>query len=115
MVHVNWEKAPITMRTLPTSSKRPSTAYEEAGYNYTARVALARVEDALANGWANPGAQGSSWEGTFTIPVYDVGDSLEKDDQHTYRQTYDWRKDDICLGAKCQTKMFMQAANGMVW
>jgi hypothetical protein len=89
-------------------------AYDVAGYEYTNPTAQARVEDALTKGWANPGAQGPSWEGTFTIPVCDVGDSFERSDTDTYKGGYDWRQG-ICSGDKDETKKFMKAANREGW
>ncbi|KAI1141355.1 hypothetical protein F5Y05DRAFT_409909 [Hypoxylon sp. FL0543] len=47
-------------------------SYNVAEYNYTADKAQERVKEAIEQGWRNPGAQGPSWEGTFTIPVCDV-------------------------------------------
>ena len=39
------------------------------------------MRPALESQWANPGAQGASWEGTFTIPVCDVSTAIEADYQ----------------------------------
>ncbi|CAD6586011.1 MAG: hypothetical protein ASARMPRED_002372 [Alectoria sarmentosa] len=47
-------------------------AYEIAGYDYDNMTAYSRVKSALEGQWANPGAQGPRWEGTFTIPVCNV-------------------------------------------
>lgn len=58
--------------------------------------------------------QGPSWEGIFTIPVCDVGDSFKRSYEDTYKKGYDWRQG-ICSGDKDQTKRFMKAANQENW
>ena len=57
------------------------SAYQIAGYDYNNITAYERVKSALEGQWANPGAQGPSWEGTFTIPVCDVSTAVEADYQ----------------------------------
>ncbi|KAF6239129.1 hypothetical protein HO173_003002 [Letharia columbiana] len=52
-----------------------------AGYDYDNNTGCNRVRPALESQWANPGAQGASWEGTFTIPVCDVSTAIEADYQ----------------------------------
>ncbi len=89
-------------------------AYAVAGYEYTNSPAQARAKDALTKGWANPGAQGPSWGGTFTIPVCDVGNAFERSYADTYKKGYDWRQG-ICSGSKNQRKRFMKAANREAW
>ncbi|KAL8996028.1 MAG: hypothetical protein Q9169_004375 [Polycauliona sp. 2 TL-2023] len=54
-------------------------SYTAARYAYGADTAVARAQDALQNGWGNPGAAGASWEGTFTIHLCDVGWAVEGD------------------------------------
>ena len=53
-------------------------AYEIAGYDYDNMTAYGRVKSALEGQWANPGAQGPRWEGTFTIPVCNVSTAINK-------------------------------------
>lgn len=57
------------------------SAYQVAGYDYDDITAYNRVKSALEGQWANPGAQGPNWEGTFTIPVCDVSTAIEADYQ----------------------------------
>ena len=57
------------------------SAYEVASYDYENITAYNKVNSALEGQWANPGAQGPSWEGTFTIPVCDVSTAIEADYQ----------------------------------
>ncbi|KAK4695350.1 hypothetical protein P7C71_g2392, partial [Lecanoromycetidae sp. Uapishka_2] len=51
-------------------------AYNVAGYDYDSTTAYSRVQSALEGQWRNPGAQGPSWEGTFSIPVCDVSSAI---------------------------------------
>ncbi|KAI1078840.1 hypothetical protein F5B20DRAFT_194404 [Whalleya microplaca] len=53
-------------------------SYNVGEYNYDSNKAAERVQLALKKGWRNPGAQGPSWEGTFTIPVCDVSGAVGK-------------------------------------
>ncbi|KAI5457856.1 hypothetical protein BGZ63DRAFT_433443 [Mariannaea sp. PMI_226] len=62
--------ANITLQNVISSSV---DSYNVAMFNYSSSTALSRVEDAITNGWANPFAIGAAWEGTFTIPVCDIG------------------------------------------
>lgn len=54
-------------------------AHYAAGLNYDAQTAHDRANDAISNGWANPGEKGASWEGIFNIPVCDVGWAKDSD------------------------------------
>jgi hypothetical protein len=49
-------------------------AYQAAGLNYDSRTAVERAMAAVRDGWANPWDKGTSWEGTFTIPICNTGD-----------------------------------------
>ncbi|KAL8867949.1 MAG: hypothetical protein Q9174_005324 [Haloplaca sp. 1 TL-2023] len=48
-------------------------SYNVARYSYNTDTAKSRAQNALTDGWENPGSKGASWEGVFTIPVCDVG------------------------------------------
>lgn len=93
-------------------------AYTVAGYNYDSATATARVQDALQNQWANPGDQGPSWEGTFTIPVCDVSAMIGTETQgkeyilmgHSQDNRPHWCGP-ICGGDWERTKAFIHAAN----
>ncbi|KAH8721753.1 hypothetical protein BGZ61DRAFT_515977 [Ilyonectria robusta] len=50
------------------------SAYQVAKFSYDGENAVKRAQEAVTDGWANPWDQGTSWEGTFTIPVCDTGD-----------------------------------------
>ncbi|KAJ9492066.1 hypothetical protein VN97_g1169 [Penicillium thymicola] len=54
-------------------------AWNTAGINYDEDARKNRAEEAVQEGWANPAAQGASWEGIFTIPVCDVGWAVDGD------------------------------------
>lgn len=54
-------------------------AWNTAGNNYDEDARKNRAEEAVQEGWANPAAQGASWEGIFTIPVCDVGWAVDGD------------------------------------
>ena len=60
------------------------SAYEVIDYDYDNTTAYDRVKSALEGQWANPGAQGPSWEGTFTIPVCNVSTAIKAD--YPYKQ-----------------------------
>ena len=92
-------------------------SYNVAGYNYTADTAAQRAQSALESQWANPGAQGPSWEGTFTIPVCDIssiiganlydGQFILQDYGHDSRPVW---CGPICSNSADQTKAFIAAA-----
>ena len=92
-------------------------SYNVAGYNYTADTAAQRAQSALESQWANPGAQGPSWEGTFTIPVCDVsamiganlfdGQYILQDYGHDSRPVW---CGPVCSDSPDQTKAFIAAA-----
>ena len=92
-------------------------AYNVAGYNYTSATAASRAQSAIQDQWRNPGAQGPSWEGTFTIPVCDIGSTIGANyfDGQYILQPYghDSRPvwcGPICSGSLDQTKAFITAA-----
>ncbi|KAL8792158.1 MAG: hypothetical protein Q9195_005254 [Heterodermia aff. obscurata] len=92
-------------------------SYNVAGYNYTADTATQRAQSALESQWANPGAQGPSWEGTFTIPVCDVSAILGANlyDGQFILQDYGHDSRPVWCGPICsnnpdQTKAFIAAA-----
>ncbi|EMR65549.1 hypothetical protein MGN70_012825 [Eutypa lata] len=92
-------------------------SYNVAEYAYDADKAAERVQDALGGGWQNPGAQGPSWEGTFTVPVCDVSDAVNQD---WYMKEYILEDHDenarpvwcgpICSNDWDKTKRFIEAA-----
>ncbi|KAL8717492.1 MAG: hypothetical protein Q9225_005263 [Loekoesia sp. 1 TL-2023] len=93
-------------------------AYITAKFSYTADTAAARAQDALKNGWGNPGVAGASWEGVFTIPVCDVGWAVTgniDDKQYILQpQGHDYRPHwcgPVCAGDVQTTKDFVAAAN----
>ena len=93
-------------------------AYNVAGYTYTNATAAARAESALKDGWADPSTVGPSWEGTFTIPVCDVGAAVNSDYWGKQYILQDYGHDSrplwcgpICSGSIQQTQAFISAAN----
>ncbi|KAI1373492.1 hypothetical protein F4677DRAFT_217379 [Hypoxylon crocopeplum] len=93
-------------------------SYNVAEYNYDASKAADRVHEALQGGWRNPGAQGPSWEGTFTIPVCDVSGAVGQkwQDQQYILQEYDDDSRPVWCGPICsndwdKTSRFIKAAN----
>ncbi|KAL8812014.1 MAG: hypothetical protein Q9200_001346 [Gallowayella weberi] len=93
-------------------------SYNVARYSYDASTAAARAQDALANGWANPGNSGASWEGVFTIPVCDVGWAASSDLErkqyilqgHDHEARPNWCGP-ICNKDEATTQEFIKAAN----
>ncbi len=94
-------------------------AYNVAGYAYNSSTASTRVQSALQDQWGNPGAQGPSWEGTFTIPVCDV--SVAMNDPNFERKQFilqpyghnmrpNWCGP-VCNGDIQKTRDFINAAN----
>ncbi|KAM6538019.1 hypothetical protein FALCPG4_003907 [Fusarium falciforme] len=49
-------------------------AYQAHRFDYEGENSVKRAQEAVTDGWANPWDRGTSWEGTFTIPVCDTGD-----------------------------------------
>ena len=93
-------------------------SYNVAQYSYTNATAAARAEAAIKDGWANPGAVGPSWEGTFTIPLCDISAAVNSDywGKQYILQPYDQESrpvwcGPICSGSVQQTQAFIQAAN----
>ncbi|KAI9758087.1 MAG: hypothetical protein M1835_000623 [Candelina submexicana] len=93
-------------------------SYNVAGYSYTADTAHDRALSALRDHWRNPGDQGPSWEGTFTIPVCDVSwainNKVERKEWILQPYGHDSRPNwcgHICGGDAQKTKEFIQAAN----
>ncbi|KAI1440911.1 hypothetical protein F5Y02DRAFT_411169 [Annulohypoxylon stygium] len=93
-------------------------SYNVAEYAYDANKAAERVNEALQEGWRNPGAQGPSWEGTFTIPVCDVSGAVGQDwfDKEYILQEYGSNSRPVWCGPICsndwdKTKRFIDAAN----
>ncbi|KAF2137405.1 uncharacterized protein K452DRAFT_329273 [Aplosporella prunicola CBS 121167] len=93
-------------------------AYNVAEYNYDSEKAAERVNEALRDGWRNPGKQGPSWEGTFTIPVCDVGSAVGQDWKwkEFILEEYDEDARPVWCGPICsndweKTKRFINAAN----
>jgi hypothetical protein len=77
-----------------------------------------RAQDALTQGWANPGALGPAWEGIWDIPVCDIGaaaqSNIEDKGEILMRYGQDSRPHwcgDICSGSADKTKAFIEAAN----
>lgn len=93
-------------------------SYNVAEYNYDANKAQERVHEALQGAWRNPGSQGPSWEGTFTIPVCDVSAAVGQDwklKQYILEE-YGGNARPCWCGPICsndwdKTKRFIQAAN----
>lgn len=92
-------------------------SYNVAGYSYNADTAAQRAKSALQDQWANPGSQGPSWEGTFTIPVCDVGAAVEAGfpNGEFILQEYGHDSRPVWCGPICgksadQTKAFIAAA-----
>lgn len=94
-------------------------AYNVAGYNYNNVTAYNRVQSALQGQWADPGAQGPSWEGTFTIPVCDVSSAITANYQDKQYILQPYNSDNsrpiwcgpVCNGDLNQTQAFINAAN----
>ncbi|KAG4440634.1 hypothetical protein IFR05_003893 [Cadophora sp. M221] len=93
-------------------------SYNVAGYNYDSSTAASRAQSALSDGWRNPGAQGPSWEGTFTIPVCNVGSAINSDyfDKEWILQDYGHDSRPVWCGPVCNgdlttTQNFIKAAN----
>ncbi|KAI4168770.1 MAG: hypothetical protein LQ343_006152 [Gyalolechia ehrenbergii] len=93
-------------------------AYTHAKFDYTVETAATRAQDALQNGWGNPGAAAASWEGVFTIPVCDVGWAVMgeiADKQYILQpQGHDYRPHwcgPVCAGDEATTRAFIHAAN----
>lgn len=92
-------------------------AYNVAGYNYDNVTAINRVKSAIEGQWANPATQGPSWEGTFTIPVCDVGGAVNSHYQGKQYILQPYGHDSrpmwcgpVCSGNLTQTKAFIHAA-----
>ncbi|KAL8680669.1 MAG: hypothetical protein Q9186_003154 [Xanthomendoza sp. 1 TL-2023] len=107
--------AGVTVQDIISSSL---DSYNVARYSYDASTAAARAQDALTNGWANPGNSGASWEGVFTIPVCDVGwaanSDLERKQYILQGHDHDARPNwcgPICNGDEGMTQEFLKAAN----
>ena len=93
-------------------------SYIAAGYSYNYTFGADRVQDALKTGWAKPSDQGPGWEGTFTLPVCDIGWAMNQNIQgkqyilqpwgHNYRP---WWCALVCSGNQQQTQDFINAAN----
>ncbi|KAL8888991.1 MAG: hypothetical protein Q9215_003650 [Flavoplaca cf. flavocitrina] len=118
---LGWDKlgkgdyAGVTIADVINSSL---DSYAAARYAYGPETAVARAQDALQNGWGNPGAAGASWEGTFTIPVCDVGWAVTGDipDKNYILQPTgkDYRPHwcgPICSGDVQQTRDWIGATN----
>ncbi|KAI4166226.1 MAG: hypothetical protein LQ342_000112 [Letrouitia transgressa] len=91
-------------------------AYIVAGFNYNSETAANRVVESLKLG-LDPGAKGAAWEGTFTIPVCDIGWAMTADvkDKGYILQPYgkDFRPHWcglVCKGDAQTTKDFIAAA-----
>ncbi|KAL9610586.1 MAG: hypothetical protein Q9167_004712 [Letrouitia subvulpina] len=84
--HWGWVEAPKGSKLLGTGAYsgvtvedviRSSVAtYKAGGYNYDEAFAQNQIRDAIAAG-RQPGLQGPSWEGIFTIPVCEVGWAID--------------------------------------
>ncbi|KAI2466895.1 hypothetical protein F4781DRAFT_433990 [Annulohypoxylon bovei var. microspora] len=92
-------------------------SYNVAEYNYDANKAAERVHEALQGGWRNPGSQGPSWEGTFTIPVCDVSGAVGQNwmDKQYILEQYGGNSRPVWCGPICsndwdKTKRFISAA-----
>lgn len=93
-------------------------SFNVAGYSYTVETAAKRAQSALADGWRNPAAQGPSWEGTFTIPVCDVGGAVGSNIERKEWILQDYGQEarpnwcgPICSGNAQTTKDFIHTAN----
>ncbi|CAL8578177.1 hypothetical protein XPA_003976 [Xanthoria parietina] len=109
--------AGVTVQDIISSSL---DAYNVARFSYDASTASARAQDALTNGWANPGSHGASWEGVFTLPVCDVGwaasasADLERKQYILQGHDHDARPNwcgPVCTGDLETTRQFIEAAN----
>lgn len=93
-------------------------SYNVARFSYDSSTAASRAQDALTNGWGNPGNAGASWEGVFTLPVCDVGWAASSDMErkeyilqgHDHEARPNWCGP-ICTGDLQTTKDFIKAAN----
>lgn len=88
-------------------TKASARAWRQGGFNYTQSIAQNRLLEAASSGGAlTPFQDGAGWEGTWTLPVCDMG-------------TNDWNGQfgdsgvfPCCCGANCtDTAAFVKAAN----
>ncbi|OTA59755.1 hypothetical protein K449DRAFT_466779 [Hypoxylon sp. EC38] len=93
-------------------------SYNVAEYNYDASKAQERVKEAIEGAWRNPGYQGTSWEGTFTIPVCDVSGAIGQnwEGKEYILEEYDANARPVWCGPICsndwdKTSRFINAAN----
>ncbi|KAI4256543.1 MAG: hypothetical protein L6R42_006154 [Xanthoria sp. 1 TBL-2021] len=105
-------------RTAAPPGSEQLYSYNVACFSYNAATAPSRAQDALTNGWANPGSKGASWEGVFTLPVCDVGWAASSDmerKQHILQgHDHDARPNwcgPVCPGDLQTTREFIKAAN----
>jgi len=50
-------------------------AFQAGGLNYDGKTAIERAMSAVRDQWANPWDKGTQWEGTFTIPICNTGNT----------------------------------------
>ena len=107
--------AGVTIRDVITSSLN---SYIAAGYSYNYTFGADRVVSAFKDGWANPSDQGPAWEGTFTLPVCDIGWAMDQDVEDKQYILQPWGHDFrphwcglVCSGNRQQTQDFINAAN----
>jgi len=82
-------------------------AWEVAAFNYTPQLAFRRLEASFSsNGELTPFQDGDRWEGTYTLPVCDVGPHKE------WVVQYGGRMVPCCCGPNCtETRAFIAASN----
>ena len=108
----------FSLVTVPNVISSSLDAYNVAGYNYNNVTSYQRAQSALVDGWANPGYLGAAWEGTFTIPVCDISQTITSEyfDKAYILQDYDHDSRPVWCGPICKgdvqtTKDFIHAAN----
>ena len=90
----------------PQIAEAAGRAWEYAGFNYTNQDATKRILASFTNSQLTPWHDGVAWEGTFTLPVCDVGTHAE------WMVPYGGDLLPCCCGPNCsQTCAFVQAAN----
>ncbi|KAL8645060.1 MAG: hypothetical protein Q9226_007470 [Calogaya cf. arnoldii] len=107
--------AGVTVQDIINSSL---DSHNVAPFFYNAATASSRAQDALTNGWANPGSKGASWEGVFPLPVCSVGWAASSDMErkqyilqgHDHEARPNWCGR-VCTGDLGTTRAFIKAAN----
>lgn len=108
--------AAVTIQDILNSSL---DAYIVAGYNYDNITAYQRAQSALKQQWANPAAQGTAWEGIFSIPVCNISAAINGSPSWSGEyilQPYGHESRPVWCGPICdgnitKTRAFIHAAN----